>query len=49
MSNLGWYQIMTTMAKKVGGPLKLAGLLVGGGAVSRGRRCRNQEQGSQKT
>ena len=34
MSNLGWYQIMTTMAKKVGGPLKLAGLLVGGGAVA---------------
>ena len=36
MSNLGWYQIMTTMAKKVGGPLKLAGLLVGGGAVASG-------------
>jgi hypothetical protein len=33
MSNLGWYQIMTTMAKKVGGPLKLAGLFFGGGAV----------------
>lgn len=33
MSNLGWYQIMTTISKKVGGPLKLAGLLVGGGAI----------------
>lgn len=33
MSNLGWYQVMTTLAKKVGGPLKLAGLLVGGGAA----------------
>lgn len=26
MSNLGWYQIMTTLAKRVGGPLKLFGL-----------------------
>lgn len=34
MSNLGWYQILTTMAKKVGGPRKLVGLLVGGGAVA---------------
>lgn len=33
MGNLGWYQIMTTMAKRVGGPLKLAGLVFGGGAV----------------
>ena len=33
MSNLGWYQIMTTMAKKVGGPLKLFGLVAGGGAI----------------
>lgn len=23
MSNLGWYQTMTTAAKKVGGPLQL--------------------------
>ena len=24
MSNLGWYQVMTTLAKKVGGPKQLA-------------------------
>ena len=36
MGNLGWYQIMTTVAKRVGGPLKLAGLLVGGGALAGG-------------
>ena len=36
MSNLGWYQIMTTTAKKVGGPLKLAGLIFGGGALTGG-------------
>ncbi len=33
MSNLGWYQIMTTVAKKCGGPLKLFGLVAGGGAL----------------
>lgn len=33
MGNLGWYQIMTTMAKKVGGPLNLAAALFGGGAA----------------
>ena len=33
MSNLGWYQVMTTAAKKVGGPLKLAGLVLGSGMV----------------
>lgn len=33
MGNLGWYQILTTMAKKVGGPKTLIGLLVGGGAI----------------
>ena len=33
MGNLGWYQILTTMAKRVGGPKKLIGLLVGGGAL----------------
>ncbi|WP_294412130.1 hypothetical protein [uncultured Ruminococcus sp.] len=33
MGNLGWYQLLTTMAKKVGGPKKLIGLLVGGGAL----------------
>jgi len=33
MSNLGWYQILTTAAKAVGGPKKLVGLLIAGGAV----------------
>lgn len=33
MSNLGWYQILTTMAKKVGGPKNLIALLAGGGAL----------------
>lgn len=33
MSNLGWYQVMTTLAKKVGGPPRLAGLFIGGGAL----------------
>lgn len=31
MSNLGWYQLLTTVAKKVGGPPKLVGLLLAGG------------------
>ena len=33
MGNLGYYQIMTTVAKKVGGPIKLAGIILGTGAV----------------
>lgn len=33
MSNLGWYQVLTTLAKKVGGPKRLIGLLVGSGVV----------------
>ncbi len=33
MSNLGLYQVMTTVAKKVGGPLVLAGILIGFGAL----------------
>ena len=33
MSNLGWYQKMTTLAKKTGGPLGLAGVLTGTGFV----------------
>lgn len=28
MSNLGWYQVMTTVAKKVGGPKQLFALVV---------------------
>ena len=31
MSNLGGYQLLTTIAKKVGGPKNLVGLLIGGG------------------
>ena len=33
MSNLGMYQIMTTLAKKVGGPLALMGLTALGGYI----------------
>jgi len=34
MSNLGAYQWMTTVAKKVGGPKKLVGIVVGISAVA---------------
>ena len=33
MGNLGWYQVMVVAAKRVGGPLQLGALLVGGGAA----------------
>lgn len=33
MSNLGWYQLITTWAKKVGGPKQLIGLIAGGGTL----------------
>ena len=33
MSNLGWYQVMTTAAKRVGGPPQLASLLLGAGML----------------
>ena len=33
MSNLGGYQMLTTIAKKVGGPEKLVALIAGGGVV----------------
>lgn len=33
MSNLGGYQVLTTMAKKVGGPGKLVVLIAGCGAI----------------
>ena len=33
MSNLGLYQVLTTVAKKVGGPGVLVGILIGFGAV----------------
>lgn len=36
MSNLGWYQKMTTLAKKVGGPLPFLGIVaLGGYAIGR--------------
>ena len=34
MSNLGWYQVMTTAAKKVGGPRNLLLLTLGAGGSS---------------
>ena len=34
MSNLGWYQVMTTAAKKVGGPRNLFLLTLGAGGSS---------------
>lgn len=33
MGNLGWYQLMTTVAKKVGGPKCLIALLLVSGAI----------------
>lgn len=36
MSNLGWYQTMTTASKKVGGPLNLAGIIL---AIGTGLGC----------
>ncbi len=33
MSNLGWYQIITSISKKVGGPKKFCAMLVGGGVI----------------
>ena len=33
MSNLGFYQTMTTFAKKVGGPVKLVGIIAIGGYI----------------
>ena len=33
MGNLGWYQLLTTLAKKVGGPKNLLLLTAGGGYV----------------
>lgn len=33
MSNLGGFQVMTTLAKKVGGPKNFVGLLIGAGAA----------------
>ncbi len=48
MSNLGYYQIMTTMAKKVGGPKNLFAIIacgsaiIGGCAVAGGNALKNK-------
>ena len=34
MSNLGWYQLMTTWAKKVGGPKQFMAMIFGAGAAA---------------
>jgi len=34
MGNLGWYQLLTTIAKKVGGPKKLIALIFSVGAAA---------------
>ena len=33
MGNLGWYQVLTSMAKKVKGPKNLVGILIGEGVL----------------
>ena len=33
MNNLGWYQVITTWSKKVGGPLNLLGIVAGVGEL----------------
>lgn len=33
-SNLGWYQLMTTWSKKIGGPKQFMGLLLGAGTLA---------------
>ena len=44
MGNLGWYQVLVTLAKKVGGPKVLLGLIAGGGALA----CKGLEMGVKK-
>ena len=36
MSNLGWYQIIVEISKKVGGPKRLIALLISGGVITGG-------------
>lgn len=43
MSNLGGYQMLTTLAKKVGGPGKLVALIAGGGAIAGGLAVKGGE------
>lgn len=48
MSNFGWYQNLTSMANKVGGPKQLiclflgCGILIGGGAVATGNTIKKK-------
>lgn len=39
MGNLGWYQLITTAAKKVGGPKRLIALTLGTGAAIHAGAC----------
>lgn len=48
MSNLGGYQVLTTLAKKVGGPGKLVVLIAGGGAVAGGIAVKGGEYAIKK-
>ena len=43
MSNLGGYQVFTTIAKKVGGPGRLVALIAGSGAVLGGLAVKGGE------
>ena len=44
MSNLGGYQLLTTFAKKVGGPRNLVALIAGGGAIIGGLAVKGGER-----
>ncbi|MBP3818193.1 MAG: hypothetical protein J6H31_07785 [Butyrivibrio sp.] len=48
MGNLGWYQLMTTVAKKVGGPKRLFALIFGCGAIIGGSAVAGGEKIKQK-
>lgn len=53
MGNLGWYQLMTTVAKKVGGPKQLLALVAAGGyviirGVEAGGKKDNKEKSTSK-
>lgn len=43
MSNLGWYQGITTLSKKCGGPLKFMVILAGGGFAAGIVLCKGTE------
>ena len=44
MSNLGGYQLLTTFAKKVGGPRKLVAIIAGGGVIIGGLGVKGGER-----